>query len=400
MSTSRERTMGGLYPQGYFRQYNGTGGLVSSQTRARATNLDAVCKDVVGNFPRQNPFDLRRTTREGSVANLEWRVSSTLIQRWEENTTSFASADYITPLPGFTPPTISRILAQSGPLTPTVNLPLFVFELKDVPRMLKDAGDFLHKIKKPPPPGRGTLSEIASATLAYQFGWKPLAEDILKLISFQEAVAKVQRRLDRAESQRGYRHRVNLGEQTASQTLNQTLWSEGGFSSGLVPIRCTASRKTWVTVKWKLKEKQVFGKHSSRYTNAMRVMLGLNPGMIPISVWKALPWTWLIDWFTDISNVLITSYNQIYYTAMDAMIMQTTTYKASHGGLRWNTPPRTGQISSGQYERVIKTRAPFPLTAPNLPTLRRPALDAFQLSVLGSLTILRIKSGGRKATRG
>lgn len=389
---SRTRTRTTRYsPRGALRQY--TNGALSATSLANdAIQSQDHCKDTHGNYPAQNPFDSTRMSRTGSVANLNWVVSPTFRQAWEDYPTSFTSGIFSAALPGFTPPTVARVLAQSGPLTPKVNLPLFIFELKDVPRMLKQAGDLLHKIAKPKPPGRRTPQDIAAGTLAYQFGWKPLAEDILKLISFQQMVEKVQNRLDRAGSERGYRHRVNLGEEVATATQPLTIFSQGGFTAN-ANIKITTTRKSWVTVRWRLREEQRILRHSSSKHLAMMVALGIQPGMIPISIWKAIPWTWLIDWFADISNFLLSSYNQLYYKPGGAMLMQTTTDVATHGSFTWSAHPRTGTITAGTFRRVRKTREGFPLT-PQLPTIRRPALDAFQLSVLGSLTILRIS--GRK----
>lgn len=340
--------------------------------------------DVTGNFGGNNPFGLERRKYSGSIVN----KSSGTLQL--QSCPSFMYTK--TPGKPSQVPDISsylnRLLATTGPLTPRINLPLFVYELKDIPMMLRHAGDLLHKIKRPS--GLDPAKEAAAATLAYQFGWAPLVGDLKKLLSFGDAVAKQQRILKGAHSERGIRRRVSFGEEKYATNGIDPVWSVYGLF--LTPeFNSELGCKTWGVVRWKVRDSTQVGKYPS-WNTSMRTALGFNAGMIPISVWKAIPWTWLIDWFADISNVLTARYNMIYYRPYRACIMRTS----------WNTrryravptgPNPTDICSEGTIESVFKERYPVNSPSPSV-NLKLPFLDSFKLSILGSLTILRI-SGGR-----
>lgn len=278
-----------------------------------------------------------------------------------------------------------RLLSSTGPLTPKVNLPLFIFELKDIPMMLKHAGDLLHKIRSPS--GLSPHKEAAAATLAYQFGWAPLLGDLAKLIQFSSLVKKKQAELDKANSSRGLQRRMTFPDITDSETTdNVLLVSDCGIMRGSVTV--TRTNKAWATVRWKLRSGQRYGRKPS-HNEAFRTALGLNLGMIPITVWKALPWSWMIDWFADISNVMQANYNMMFYSPtainfMENRINESTT----SGGSNAN-----GFVTPGSYRKEVKLRSQLSSSSAKV-TLRVPFLDTFKLSILSSLAILRL-SGKR-----
>lgn len=272
-----------------------------------------------------------------------------------------------------------RLLASTGPLTPKVNLPLFIFELKDIPMMLKHAGDLLHKIRSPS--GLSPHKEAAAATLAYQFGWAPLIGDIAKLINFSELVKRRQVELEKANSQRGLQRRMTFETKSQSQTKDNVLLvsNMGSIYGSTVATQTTRS---WATVRWKPKGGQQYGRKPS-HNEAFRTALGLNLGQIPITVWKALPWSWMIDWFADISNVMQANYNMIFYspTAINFMENRVTEISTSGGTNAY------GSVSPGTWRRERKLRSQLSTSTAKV-TMRVPYLDTFKLSILGSLAIL------------
>lgn len=358
------------------------------------TTRSAQCDDAVGNFHGANGLFISKTVREGCLLNASKRLDifADLYLHSDYNGSPGqidANFDYTDPPTAPNDLTLARILAQSGPLTPKVNLPLFVYELKDIPKMLKHAGDLLHKIRSPS--GLKPIQEAAAATLAYQFGWAPLVEDIGKLLGFAEAVAKRQRILDGANNKpHGQRTKIGLGDGSESKTKDgHPAYTYDGFVAGVTATR-TTTWKRWGVVRWKLKSGQGFGKPPG-FTSATRSLLGLHSGMIPVTVWKAIPWTWMIDWFADISNVLQANANMAQYDPDNVCSCMTHEVKYTSGGFTWNNPPfRVGSLSPGTLTITTKVRTAWPVDGPLLPTLKLPFMDNFKLSILGSLTILKI----------
>jgi len=268
-----------------------------------------------------------------------------------------------------------------------VHLPLFVYELKDLPMMLKHVGDLLHGIKSVS--GLSPVKEAAASTLAYQFGWAPLLQDLGRLIDFSAAVKRRQTELEKAHSKTGLRRRISLGTDNNYRQGKSYIWSSYGLTARPT-WRTHESAVTWAVVWWKVRDPSQIGRKPT-FNEAYDTALGLNPGHIPIQIWKALPWSWMIDWFTDISNVMTANYNLIYYKPSRLAVMRTSTSICRHNRMTFGTD---GVISAGTMWATYKDR--WVNNSPSAaPVLKLPFIDNFKLSILGSLSILRISGMGR-----
>jgi hypothetical protein len=271
-------------------------------------------------------------------------------------------------------------------LTPKVNLPLALFELKDIPGMLRHAGNLLHKIRHPS--GLNPVKEAAAANLAYKFGWAPIIEDLGKLLDFTEHANRRQQVLKKAYSKRGVRRKIDLDSFSQSHSGNLLVWSV--YGSTLSPQYLgVVNSETWATIRWIVRDPTKYG-YEPTFKEALHTALGFNKGQIPISVWKAIPWTWMIDWFTDISNILQANYNSIYFKPYRLSIMRTTVDTFEHKPILNINGSPLNYLTPGQYKATFKSRYVNNSPSTNF-TLRLPFLDSYKLSVLGSLAVLRMK---------
>lgn len=101
-----------------------------------------------------------------------------------------------------------------------------------------------------------------------------------------------------------------------------------------------------------------------------------------------MPWTWFIDYFVNISEMIQAIDNQIDYQPGSGCIMVNRTVTRSFAG----GPLGSTGLTCSDFERVseIKSRYPISSWGDNVPTMKLPFLDNFKLSVLGSLAILKI----------
>lgn len=377
----RNRTMTRDPQVGYTRSSNGSVNISSRDgLRKECTDVIGEMFGVDGNL-KDHQFNLTTVLQQGNVINARRDLGGGDWISYENRINTFpARLPEVTVSSGLRGQFFVRLLASTGPLTPKVNLPLFIFELKDIPLMLKHAGDLLHKIREPS--RLSPAKEAAAANLAYQFGWAPLVGDILKLLDFEKHVMRRQIELSKANSRRGLKRRMpflDVPPSLMSHDDDVLLSSVAGNVRGSVTK--TSSTRAWATVRWKVKSGQSYGKLAT-HNEAFRSALGLNLGMIPITVWKALPWSWMIDWFADISNTLQANYNMIYYNASSACFMEQRTQQVwTSGGTN-----SIGSLSAGYWRRDVKIRTPLS-TSTSVNTLRVPFLDTFKLSILSSLTI-------------
>lgn len=354
------------------------------------------CSDVIGEMHdshgrlNNHPFELRKRLNNGGIVNAS--QTSEDGARWSNLPLNISGGDI--PLPGGVSPSAywNRILASTGPMTPKSNLPLFLIELKDIPGMLKHAGDLLHGLAKNPL-GKLSPKEAASATLAYNFGWGPLMEDLSKLLNFAELALKRLDELRKADSDKGLVRTIPLLDD--SYTENYPVYGDIYGISAVAYPTTIIRHKVWGSCRWQLRAGQDYGKDPS-FMTAFQSALGLDLGMIPITLWKALPWTWFIDWYTGYSSYLLATRNMVYYRPYDLCLME---HRRAEQYLTWdnttisnNPHAYTGSVSPLYRSFEIKMRhvngnpdVDFSISAPNM--------DAFKLSILASLTTLRLSRG-------
>lgn len=182
------------------------------------------------------------------------------------------------------------------PTKPTIDGLNAIIELRDLPSMIRQ---------------RFTLSikSAANAHLAYQFGWKPLLADCQKLyvthttlqarlkwlLDHEGQPIRVKKKIFETESMSGHTNTVDLA--CLRPTLNNAAWAgtqvRSTFSEERHAIWACARFRFWLPK----------GPRDVDWTDDMiRKLYGLH--IRPIVVYNAIPWTWLIDWFTGAASVV------------------------------------------------------------------------------------------------
>lgn len=358
----RYRSMGPLY-------YSGTStyfGNVSQRTNAY---LHKSSEDVLGNSQGDNMF--RITAYGDNQAVMNGQNSS--------GTRKAESLPFYTTLPthsGFSgvdsdSMLATRLAAGSNPSTPHVNLPLTLFEFKDLPRMVKLAGDSL-------------LTGASNANLAWQFGWAPLISDVSRLLNFADAA---QRRLDMFTNlglKGGYR--VN---RTLFTDEDETVEDSSFTIESLVGIvRCKKilrrTHKVWGSMRWVPEHDMIPQLESQRLALANQVVLGLHHGQAVSTVWNAIPWSWLIDWFVNVDDFLKASNNSFATPASTICIMEHQRIER-----RYEIFSKPSWLSVSSDPVVYRETKRRDVVSPLNLTAKIPFLTGRQLSILGSLAVLK-----------
>jgi hypothetical protein len=282
--------------------------------------------------------------------------------------------------------TASKIVAATAPLRPTVYPITNMLEFRDVPRMLKHAGDLLLNLWRNAPNYLTKSQNIASSVLAWQFGWWPIIQDLQKICDFGQLVDKRLELLGALNSGKTVRRKVKFGNYNEGVNSTVTLHSTGGV---IIQPKATLSSVTscWATVHWSLAPNQYLAGLKPTWLDAFKSVYGLTPLDMIVQVWKALPWSWLIDWFANLSEALENAHNLLFYVPSRINKMWLTSQLVTYDPL---FPTATRKFYGGTLVRTIKNR-----TQPSVQDvlgvrLNVPFLDAFKLSVLGSLTIVKL----------
>jgi hypothetical protein len=171
-----------------------------------------------------------------------------------------------------------------------VDIPLFIFELKDFPRMLRDAVRFKNN--------KLVYSDIPGSVLSYFFGYAPLASDLIKLLGYGEAVENAiahYKRVDVDKKASGTLDknkillRVNTGSYTTPYNQATQSWVQHLYHN----------RRIWYSAK--LTPAYTLPNWDSPIART-RWALGLNASYE--TIWNAIPWSWLIDYFINMGDFL------------------------------------------------------------------------------------------------
>nr|UJQ85492.1 MAG: hypothetical protein 1 [Leviviridae sp.] len=207
----------------------------------------------------------------------------------------------------------TEALGKFNPNVPVVDVPLFLFELKDIPRMIKHAVPILRSGFRAVRDGlnlpgkREALAGVSDSVLAYNLGWKPLVNDLIGLTFFCESVnERIQFLKSLARSKRRS-HRMAILNKTHNEEVTWTefpragkfsfhttkrVWAEFGYELDIssLPDRLVTD---YHDVKLhEMREGVKLLKQYSGFTASWQ------------TAWNALPWSFLIDYIIDVDGYL------------------------------------------------------------------------------------------------
>jgi len=271
----------------------------------------------------------------------------------------------------------AKAVANANPNTPVVDLPVSILELRELPDLLRDAGSIALNTRR-----AARAKASAKANVAAQFGVAPIISDLFTLLTFAEAVAKREAYLTRLNSDKPMRVKRRFATQSWDVNVN---WATSPTGLTTTRMNYHTTSTYWYTMRAHL---SVLMSQRDIQTLAFRSALGLQPVVSASSIWELLPWSWLVDWISDMGDILAAYRSGIPFTWSHLNLMCITKYQmAATFPSKISTYTVVPEIPCGTA--VHKTRTPVAVVW-NIPTLRIPYLSARQWSILSSLAILRL----------
>ncbi|UJQ85413.1 MAG: putative maturation protein [Gulmivirus nemorisadaptatum] len=367
----------GLTPAGVARYY--VGGVLPDDVQTPENLYTVSCYDTAdGNWVTTNDLDLIR--------------SSTFMGLVDGNNGSWICEKYaqkglhvtMTNPPGW--PTVEQAattaLARANPSRPNVDVWAFLAELRDLPKMVFQVGNYLRKVQSGRPPSR---EDVASGYLGWTFGWAPLISDLGKLLDFQSAVDKRVKALEK----------LNSGELRRTVTVFDAA-RDGGYTDLYVgPLYSATVRfrvfyrnhsKCWVRVRYVPTHALPPNGSGEQQDLARSLVFGHN--ISHETLWNLMPWSWLIDWFSNAGEFIAAHNNRLGLKPSDIAVMrQHTQYVDSTQHL--SGPPGMVFTKTDGFTWQRKLRYRY-VGGPSL-SFHIPFLDMGQLSILSALAITRLK---------
>jgi len=186
----------------------------------------------------------------------------------------------------------------------------FLVELRDIPTLPLR---LLLRLK--------TFRALGSEYLNVQFGWRPFVNDLRKAYKTYRTLESQLAKL-REENGRNITRRATL--QDDKSTVTSSLYSNiplafadgrPATGSGFSITTTTTSTATRV---WYYSNLRYYTPDigSSQWTKrATAALFGVNP--TPELLWEVLPWSWLIDWFTNVGDIISNASNN----AVDNLVL-------------------------------------------------------------------------------
>jgi hypothetical protein len=360
--------------------------------------LTEKCEDVIGNFPEPNPLKVtQKRTYIPAITGETVGGSPPAVIRSYVNCPLGSGVKVDPPSTAIAFPTPSsatkaslawKILAETNPSAPDVSIPAFIGEMKDLanlPLKVKDWGGSL-------------LRKIALGHITWRWAIKPMISDLQKLIFFTEDTDRRFREIVNLSRGRKIRKRVSLGSSIAQTVSNNVLRHSENF---LVSYRrtLTNSVKEWGSSQWRIADGSIIPRTLSKadlakmHDLATDINLGLTSHEALAAAWELCPWSWFVDWFVNVGDVIAATNNTLGLHWDSVCYMRTITSRYDYE--LTSTWPSGYTISGIPYEsEVVKERYVVSPTLSVSPSFR-PLLAQKTWSILGSLAALRLEKPPR-----
>jgi hypothetical protein len=269
---------------------------------------------------------------------------------------------------------------RTNPSRPGKIVPLtLIQDLLDIPKMLREAGRLYYRPTKLLNP-----REIANKYLVTEFGWLPLIEDLRNLLEVGSSIDQRFKELNRLYSGKGLRRRVRLGNWSFCET-SRVAGTYYGPNVVYSNVSTSTLVERWGTIRWKPSWCAPHNpSDADMFATAKRLAWGLTPEALYKGAWDILPWTWIIQWFTNVGSLALQFSNTVPATPSSACIMtEMTTMK----WIALATPLSGITGGSGLQTRVTKSR----YVGSSSLTAHLPILDGWRLSILAALFVQRLK---------
>jgi len=261
------------------------------------------------------------------------------------------------------------------------------YELRELPGMLRQR--FLQ--------GPG-LHKIGDFYLALEFGWKPLLHDVRSLVDFQRRAQKRLKQLLR-DNGKPVRRAIMLSDTATSPVI-----TSGSLYAALQPVLVTqyyASQPTWRQTEWS--EERIWASARFRYwlpggprdiawrRKMLNRLFGLTP--TPQVIYNAIPWTWLIDWFSNLGDLIGNLDNGVadrLAADYNYVMRERHNYREYYAQGKFRDPAgKTFAVSASALSDQLRlTRV---VGGPFEPSVLEKDLNGRQLAILGAMGLSRMK---------
>jgi len=236
---------------------------------------------------------------------------------------------------------------------------------------------------------RPLLGSAGDEYLNIQFGWLPLVNDVKKFYESatqSDRILSEYRRNANRKIRRGYDFPTTVTTRQGSGAIQIHPAQFGLFSQGTVSETTTTRRWFRGAFRYYLPSTDSYQGRVRQKLQEANHLFGVLP--TPEVIWELTPWSWAIDWFTNVGDVM----SNISSFITDGLVLQygyIMEHRSVRGDVTVNVSPSdvkayglTGSVLKRTYVREYKCRYP---ANPYGFGIDDTSLTKRQLSILGAL---------------
>lgn len=321
---------------------------------------------------------------------------------------SYANMDQLL---GYTSPLIPSLAGWSAqafgrtrPALEKAGFAVFAAELRDVPRMLSTSAEAFHDAWKSLGGSQTSIQmapkKLSNQFLNQQFGWVPFINDLRKFNRVFQNAAAIKSRLT-FENNRWIHRRATLLDDYQETQLAGDFGMRVEPAGDLVNILLNGSphwrvierKRSLITTSGVFKYYRpefdaTLPDYGSAWNTVQRQLTMYGARITPSNIYKAVPWTWLIDWFTDFGSVI----DRAQDWALDSIVCKylfLMRHEHREVVLQQHMPFKTGGPRTFEFSRLTDVKIRRESDSPYGFGLSWSGLSPRQLAILGALGISR-----------
>lgn len=276
-------------------------------------------------------------------------------------------------------------------------------EMRDMPRMLRttalnfrnyyrDIGGYMNSAQMQP-------KYVADQFLNVQFGWKPFLKDLMDLDRLHQDFAKYATQAGRSNGTWQKRFRANkaLVDEAFLEATPTGRACEPASSWWIYPTLCDSAPfaqlhisdevHVWYSGEFKFYRPEfdeAVWWSDTAFGDLMRASTLSGIRVNPSVIWKATPWSWLIDWVSDAGKTI----QQISDRAFDGMVskyMYLMHHKVRTSAIRQTMFFKSGGTKTFEWQRKADIKRRLSADGPYGFRLDAGSLNSGQLAILAAL---------------